>query len=121
MPKYVRDVFADYVVENNLIDSEIENINLYKKTNKLQMNVISNQPIGLSDIESFEKYAIKRFGVVQARVDIKYQDVEIEQNVEKEWKSIVSYIAKKEPFSRAILNQSHVEIKGKELSVKFAM
>ena len=121
MPKYIKDVFADYAVENNLIEAEIENINLYKKTNKLQINVIANQPIHLADIESFEKYAIKRFGVVQARVDIKYQDIAIEQDIEKQWQNIVSYIAKKEPFSRAILNQSHLEMNGKNLNVKLAM
>ena len=34
MQKYVKEVFNDYNIENNLIDAEIENINLYKKTNK---------------------------------------------------------------------------------------
>ena len=51
MPKYIKDVFSDYTVENNLIDCEIENINLYKKTNKLQISVISSKPIGLADME----------------------------------------------------------------------
>ena len=34
MPKYIKDVFSDYTTQNNLMEAEIENVNLYKKTNK---------------------------------------------------------------------------------------
>ena len=30
MPKYIKEVFNDYGINNNLIEAEIENINLYK-------------------------------------------------------------------------------------------
>ena len=32
MQKYIKEVFNDYNENNNIIDAEIENINLYKKT-----------------------------------------------------------------------------------------
>ena len=60
MPKYVKDVFVDYTVDNNLINCEIENISLFKKTNKLQVNIKAQDQIKLKDIVSFENYAIKR-------------------------------------------------------------
>ena len=88
MPKYIKDVFSDYTVENNLIDCEIENINLYKKTNKLQISVISSKPIELADMESFENYAIRRFKVAKVAIDIGYRDVEIEQTIETKWNEI---------------------------------
>ena len=122
MPKYVKDVFVDYTVENNLINSEIENINLFKKTNKLQVNVKSSEPIYLKDIASFENYAVKRFNVAKTMVDINYSEgVEIVQNIPDEWNNIVNYIAKKEPFSRAILSRTNVEVDNKNVVVKLAI
>ncbi len=121
MPKYIKDVFSDYTVENNLIDCEIENINLYKKTNKLQISVISSKPIELADMESFENYAIRRFKVAKVAIDIGYRDVEIEQTIETKWNEIVNYIAKKEPFSKAVLSGSCIEINSNEITVKLAM
>lgn len=118
MAKYIKDVFSDYTVVNNLIEAEIENINLYKKTNKLQVSIISSKPIKLADIDSFESYAIKRFKVVNALVDIKYAEVQIEPDIQEEWKNIINYIAKKEPFSRAILNGSHIEINNQNILIK---
>lgn len=111
MAKYVKDVFVDYTVDNNLIDCEIENINLYKKTNKLQVNVKSREKISLKDITSFESYAVKRFNVAKTMLDIYYEEgVEIPQNISEEWDNIVNYIAKKEPFSRAILSRTRIEV-----------
>ena len=122
MSKYLKEVFVDYRVDNNLINCEIENINLYKKTNKLQINVKSAEPVYLKDIASFENYAVKRFNVAKTMIDINYEEnVEIEQNIPDEWSNIVNYIAKKEPFSRAILSNTKLEINDKTITVKLAM
>ena len=121
MAKYIKDVFGDYEVDNNLIECEIENINLYKKTNKLQISVISKKQIKIEDIESFEKYVMNRFKVARAIIDIKYNEATIEKNIETEWKNIIDYIAKKEPVSRAVLNGSNVEIDNKDIKVKLAI
>ena len=72
--KYIKEVFNDYKEDNNLIDTEIENINLYKKTNKLQIKVVSNKRITLREIEDFENYLIKRFKVSKVSIDIVYND-----------------------------------------------
>ena len=120
MAKYIKDVFNDYIENNNLLDAEIENINLYQKSNKLQISVISSKQIELADIDNFEKYLIKRFKVTKASIDIKYNNIQIEPNIEENWINIVNYIAKKEPFSRAVLNRSHVEITDNEIIVKLA-
>ena len=60
MAKYIKDVFNDYIENNNLLDAEIENINLYQKSNKLQISVISSKQIKLADIDNFEKYLKNR-------------------------------------------------------------
>ena len=81
MQKYIKEVFSDYNENNNLVNAEIENINLYKKTNKLQVKVVSSNRIELHEMQSFEDYLIRRFKVNKTSLDIKYKDVEIEQNI----------------------------------------
>ncbi len=119
--KYIKEVFNDYKEDNNLIDTEIENINLYKKTNKLQIKVVSNKRITLREIEDFENYLIKRFKVSKVSIDIVYNDLEIEQDISQNWNNIIEYIAKKEPFSKAILMNSKIEIENQNINVKLAM
>ena len=121
MPKYIKEVFNDYVVDNNLIEAEIENINLYKKTNKLQIKIASSKVITLQDIESFEEYLVNAFKVSKASIDINYKDLEIEQTISENWNNIIKYIAKKEPFSKAILTNSKIEINDSNVNVKLAM
>ena len=72
--KYIKEVFNDYNQNNNLIEAEIENINLYKKTNKLQVKIASFKQITLQEIESFEDFLINSFKVNKASIDINYYD-----------------------------------------------
>ena len=120
--KYIKEVFNDYNQNNNLIEAEIENINLYKKTNKLQVKVASFKKITLQEIESFEDFLINSFKVSKASIDINYyENLEIEQNISENWTNIIKYIAKKEPFSKAILTNSKIEINDEKISVKLSM
>lgn len=121
MQKYIKEVFGDYNENNNLIDAKIENINLYKKTNKLQVKIASDKEITLKDIDSFEEYLVNRFKVEKASLDIDYNNVSIEQNIDKEWNNIINYIAKKEPFSKAILSNSKPDLKEKNLTVRLSL
>ena len=121
MQKYIKEVFVDYQNDNPLLDAQIENINLYKKTNKLQVEVESSNPIHINEMEDFENYLIKRFHVDKALIDIHYKDVEIEQDVENQWTNVINYVTRKEPFSKAILTGSKLDVSGKNISVKLAL
>jgi DNA polymerase-3 subunit alpha (Gram-positive type) len=122
MQKYIKEVFVDYQADSPLLDAQIENINLYKKTNKLQVEVESGNPIHIGEVEDFENYLVKRFHVNKALIDIHYKDdVKIEQDVEKEWGKVIQYVTKKEPFSKAILTGSKLDISEKNISVKLAL
>ena len=121
MPKYIKEVFNDYKVNSNLIDAEIENIDLYKKTNKLQVKIASSKEITLPEIDEFEDYLVRRFKVNKASLDINYKDLDIKQNIPDNWTNIISYISKKEPFSKSILTNSKVELDGQELKVMLPM
>ena len=52
--KYIKDIFNDYNIDNNIASSEVENVTLYKKSNKLQVNIASANQIKLNEIASFE-------------------------------------------------------------------
>ncbi len=120
--KYIKEVFGDYKENSNLIEAELDNINLYKKTNKLQVKIISSKQILLNEIENFEDFLINRFKVNKASVDITYtNNTEINQNISENWKSIIKNIGKKEPFSKAILNNSKLEIDNEKVRVNLSM
>jgi len=121
MQKFIKDVFGDYNTNSILRDAEIENINLFKKTNRLQVNIISNKQIKLSEIEGFEDYLIDRFKVNKASLDIGYKNADIDFDIENDWNSIIKYIAKKEPFSKAILSGSKVSVNENKLDVNLKM
>lgn len=119
--KYIKEVFKDYNENNNLINAQIENINLYKQTNKVQIKVASEKQINLHEMESFEEYLIKTFKVNKVSMDINYQDLKINPNLDDDWPKIIKYIGKKEPMSKAILTNSKIEIDDEKVNVNLAM
>lgn len=121
MQKYIKEVFNDYNENNNLINAVIENINLYKKTNKLQIKVASSSQINLQEIEGFENYLVKTFKVNKASIDVNYGDLQIEPKIENDWGNIIKYIGKKEPMSKAILTNSRIEVNDNYINVNLAM
>ena len=119
MEKYIKDVFKDFENVSNyeIGNAQIENINLYKKTNRLQVDLNSSSQITISELGQFENYLQDRFSVEKVLTNINYNNLEIEPKVKEDWKNIVSYITAKEPFSKAILTNSDVEITDNKLEV----
>ena len=56
MEKCINEVFKDFDVNSNIAEAQIENINLYKKLNKLQIDIKSDKPITIDEIGNFENY-----------------------------------------------------------------
>ena len=121
MQKSVKDVFGDFKCSSNLIEAEIENVNLFKKTNRLQVRIMSNKQINLNEIDGFEDYLINRFKVSKASLDIDYKDAKIDFDLDSNWDNIITYIGKKEPFSKAILANSKVQVVDNKLDVNLYM
>lgn len=117
MDKYIKEVFTDFTEVPNLLEARLSNVNLYKKQNKLQVDIISNKPITINELGKFETYLQNRMNVGKALTNIKYEDVEIEQNIEENWGNIISYITSKEPLSRAMLTNSTIERTEQNLDV----
>ena len=117
MEKYIKEVFVDFTDSENLLYARLSNVNLYKKQDKLQVDIISNKPITIGEIGKFENYLQTRMNVGKAFTNIQYEDVEIEQNIEENWGNIISYITSKEPLSRAMLTNSTIEKDEQNLNV----
>lgn len=60
--KAVKDVFKDYkTIEKDLLEAKIKKINLFKKTNSLELVLLAKKIIKIRQIESFERYLEVRF------------------------------------------------------------
>ena len=140
--KMIKNVFVDYSSNSFAFsNAEIQNVNLHRKTNKLEIFLNTNDYINIDEISNFEKYAVKRFNVsgVDLKIHLKDKvedDAEITENkseqisseqeivigrakdenppIYKEWSNILSYFSSKNPMARAFLRNSELENPEKE-------
>ena len=121
MLNVVKEVFKDYKETNNILDAKIENINLFKKSNKLEINLFSEKSITLDEIDRFEEYLKTRFQIQKIELNVEMREKGdrplFPSEIKNDWKSIVKYISKKYPLTKAILNSSDVEKKDNKLIV----
>ena len=105
----VKDVFSDYLnKDENIFNADFLKANLYKKSNRLEVCVTSNEKLPIKEVSHFEDYIINRFKVSSARIEIQYVDIDVEPTIELDWPELVTYMSKKEPMTRAILRNSSV-------------
>ena len=114
MPNAVKDVFKDFKQQNNIIDTTIENINLFKKSKKIQIDLYSQKTIKIQDIYAFEEYLKERFQIQKVVLNIKPGEKGdsplFPSELKNDWKDIINYISKKFPLTKAILNTSQIEV-----------
>ena len=70
--KKVSEVFSDYKQESNITNATIQQMNLIKKANVLEMKISSDEYLELKDLWFFEQFLRERFQF--ANVDIKIHD-----------------------------------------------
>ena len=129
--KRIKNIFSDYSSNSFAFsDAEIENVNIYKKTNKMELFLNAPDYIDIDEISKFEKYAVKRFNVSGVDLKIKTEDQkEIkEPPIKEDWKNLITYFSNKNPMARAFLKNSemnldkdiniHIKVKGKEILEK---
>ena len=46
----VKDVFKDYKGQGNILDAQIENINLFKKSKQLEIKLLTKKEIKIQEI-----------------------------------------------------------------------
>ena len=121
MEKTIKEIFKDYNSESfSLNAGRIKSINLFKKTNKLELIITADEFIKIEDIYKFEQYLKQRFNIFEASIKVEYTK-EIDVDLQKEWNLIICYMAHKHPLSKAFLRNSTIEIHEKEITVNMAM
>lgn len=118
--KTMKEVFKDYNFTSfALSEAKIACINVYKKTNTLELKMNINSSISIKDFIDFEKYLEKRFSF--SNIDIKIENA-IEQDINEliisEWNHIVDYLAYKHPLIKALLRNSSIVIVNNQIQVK---
>ena len=69
--KHIREVFRDFSVGNqNIMNAQIKSMNLFKKTNTLEITLTSDTHIEVKGIYAFEKYLEVRFGIANIKIKI---------------------------------------------------
>lgn len=108
--KAVREIFNDYDNTSLIMDSKIEKINLFKKTNKLEIDLEVTNYLDTKELLDFEEYLKNRFMIENVEVAIKYKDnIKIPQ-IDSTWKNIIEYMAYKYPLTKVILQNSKVKV-----------
>ena len=121
MEKTIKEIFKDYNSNSFALNAaKIKNMNLFKKTNKLEVQIISKEIIKIADLYAFERYLEKRFNISEAIIEVQY-DEELEIDLNSEWLDIVNYMAYKHPLTKALLRNSVIKIEDKKLLVNLAL
>jgi len=115
--KQVKDIFKDYVAENTISNCYVGAINLFKKTNKLDINLNANSRVEAKDIFEFENYLIDRFKIGQINTNIVHSKEEDLSDIQDNWKNLTCYVFKKHPATIGILKNSKIEIDGNNANV----
>ena len=117
MGKTVREVFVDFKNGQNILDTEIGNVNLYKKTSKLELDLKSNKKISIEEIYYFEEYLKKQFQISKVDLKFDYGDTKIENTIMEDWGKISKFLSKSFPLIKTILNDSKLEQDNKTIYI----
>lgn len=109
--KLVKQVFKDYETRGRIADCEILSVNIFKKSNKLVIDLKSSDKIQYGEKLEFEYYLKSRFRVSEVQInieeDIKKQTIKNSKGEEKE-----------EPITPMIIGNKKAKISDKLIKIK---
>ena len=116
--KNIGEVFSDYKTESNIKLAQIESMNLLKKVNILEINIISSEYIEIKELWFFEQFLRERFMFSNIDIKIKYKENVNIKPIEKEWINLVAYMVHKYPLMKPmILLKSTIDVDDKNINV----
>ena len=115
--KTVKEIFGDYKEECSINQCKIEKINLYKKTNKLEIDLKAVEYIEITELLAFENYLKSRFNIETIEIDLKHEESVELPSIEVSWKNIVEYMSHKYPLTKVLLQNSKVQLQDKVVVV----
>ena len=93
--KTVKQVFKDYNSRSfALSEAKVAGVNIYKKTNELEIKLKVLSSILVKDLIDFEKYLNERFGFKEVNIKIEANDIEndVNKKIQVEWEDVVDYM-----------------------------
>ena len=115
--KQLKELFKDFNFNSYILNSRIKSINLYKKKNKLEINIKVDKKISIKDINAFEKYLVKRFLLKEVNIIVEYEEG-IEVDFISEWENILDYLSYKHPLTKALLKNSKIEVENNQINIE---
>ena len=115
--KKVGEIFSDYTSYETIKQAKIQNMNLYRKTNKLSITLLTDNFLSIKELMDFEAYLKKRFQIQEVWTAICYTKQAILPEIQDEWKDILTFLASKYPITEAILKNSTIEKEGNIIRV----
>lgn len=82
--KLVKQVFKDYESRGHILECEITNVNIFKKSNKLTINLKSNTKIQIGEKLEFEYYLKSRFRVQEVEINIEIKESLVQNKTKTE-------------------------------------
>ena len=114
--KQLKEIFKDFNYNSYILNSKIQDINLYKKKNMLEIKIETDRIISIKDINAFEKYLTKRFLLQDVSIIVKYEEG-IDADFISEWENILEYLSYKHPLTKALLKNSKIEIDNNKVNI----
>lgn len=108
--KLIKDVFKDYDSKGSILECEIINVSIFKKSNKLVIDLKSKTKIQVGEKLEFEYYLKSKFRVEEVQINI-------DEIIQKEEKSINKEI-KQEEDTPIIIGNKKSKIPDKIIKVK---
>lgn len=113
----IKTVFGDYQEESSLLEACLININLFKRTNTLELDISSEQYIPIKEIAKFETFLKNKFLIDRVYLKMQYPEEMKVPSVEDKWNDILEYMARKYPLTKALLKRSTVQIENSKMKV----
>ena len=114
--KMLKEIFKDFEINSNIINTKIDSINLYKKSNKFEINILADDTVKVKDIGYFERYLKKRFSLSETVIHIKYKN-DLKIDFQEQWNDILDYLAYKHPLTKALLEESKIKVEGNIVNI----
>ena len=116
--KKIKEVFSDYETENIIKEAQIEALNLIKKENVLEINLLSNAYLEIKELWFFEKFLKERFKFSNVDIKISYSENVTIKPIEKEWENLICYMIHKYPLMKPmILLKSTIKVEQNKIIV----
>ena len=113
--KKVKDVFKDYEANGNIQECEIVNVSIFKKSNKLVIDLKSSNKIQIGEKLAFEFYLKSKFRVQDVEINVDVHETKTHKQTKN---STENGEEKQEEYTPVIIGNKKAKITDKVVKVK---